>query len=441
MVGGHPRLTLALVWSALASACGGVSAGPAAPHADGARPDAALVAKQPGAWFDAYGNLTVVGPGKRLRLVLSAPISACNSAFESAGAPAELAARASLPFHVLSDACRDAHPAILLAEESETASPSELELSYHEVARCAAAEWDLGEGWVPKVVEDSDPCPLALGAGWRLPSTAELHGLTVDDRKAIAGALFDPDDGSAFGDLLLYARAESGGVSLVTLSPNLAEQAPTLSDTQRARPFYGAALRCVRTTGPALQPVPPPPALPNAVACLNQQRKAQARATAQPSGPLAPELQKLKLWLDDAQRTPTRLHDEAQLRELSQLLASPALERIAREEREERALTERYAELAEALDDPAVSSSERERRHAEFARLRQRLGGNIVASAEASGAERTALALALARLQPLLEAAAASGKSAQKLQKGAKADYQGLLGRVHELGEGKASAP
>jgi len=153
-------------------------------------PDSPQVAAQPGAWFDPRGNLSIVGAGRRLRLVLSAPILACNAALKGGAAAPDASTHAGVPFHVVSEACRTKHPTILLAEESETASPAELERSYHEVERCAASDWGLTEGWVPRVIEESDPCPLALGLGWRLPTTSELQGLTVDDRKAVAGALF-----------------------------------------------------------------------------------------------------------------------------------------------------------------------------------------------------------------------------------------------------------
>jgi hypothetical protein len=208
--------------------------------------DAPLVAIQPGAWFDAGGNLTVVGAGRRRRLVLSAPVSACTSALESQDPAEQVASRASLPFHLLAEACRDAHPTILLPEESETASPSELERSYHEVGRCAGVELGLTEGWRPSVVQNADPCPLALGLGWRLPVVNELSGLSLDDRKAIAGALFDTEVASAFGSLLVYARGRRGELTLATLSPNASESAPQLASIEPDEPLFGAALRCVR---------------------------------------------------------------------------------------------------------------------------------------------------------------------------------------------------
>jgi hypothetical protein len=414
------------------------SSGVASPeHAPSARADAPVVAAQPGAWFDAYGNLTVVGAGRRLRLVLSAPIAACSPAFQVKGSAPDVSARASLPFQILNEACRDEHPSILLAEESETASPSELERSYHEVAHCAATDFSLTEGWIPDVVAASDPCPLALGLAWRLPHTDELQGLTIDDRKAVAGALFDTEGRSAFGGLLLYARATSGELTLATLSPNAAEVAPTLAPKKRSRAFFGAALRCVRDGVPTPGVHEAPPVLPGASECLRAHRQAQREATPTNASQL-PELQKLKAWLDVAQRAPQMLHSEANLKDLSALLAAPALDGLAQQAREERALTERYAELAEGLDDPAVSEAERERRHAEFAHLRKRLGGQIVHSAEASGTERTELGAVLQHLLSALENAAFSGKGAKK---GKTLDYAPLLTRVRELGAGKAPKP
>jgi hypothetical protein len=116
--------------------------------------------------------------------MLSAPVVACEPAFALSTSAAESAERASLPFRVLSEACRAAYPSVLLPEESLTASPGELERNYHEVARCASEELGTTSGWVPDVVAASDPCPAALGLGWRMPQAAELQGLTVDDRKA-----------------------------------------------------------------------------------------------------------------------------------------------------------------------------------------------------------------------------------------------------------------
>jgi len=427
-------------WGALALSCAGGSASAAGPEAaEGAKPDAPVVASQPGARFDAYGNLTVVGAGRRLRLVLSAPIVACSPAFQVEGAAADVSTRASLPFHVLNEACRDQHPSILLAEESETASPSELERSYHEVAHCASADWRLSDGWVPGVVAASDPCPLALGLGWRLPNTDELQALTLDDRKAVAGALFDSDDRGAFGGLLLYARAANGALTLATLSPNAAEVAPPLAEDRRAEPYFGAALRCVRDGGTAPDAKVRPPVLPGAVECLRAQRQAQALLTDQPPSSPLPELQKVKVWLDVAQRAPQALRSEPELKELLALLSAPALDSVAKKSREERAVTERYAELAEGQDDPAVSPGERKRRHAEFNHLRKHLGGQIVQSAEGLGGHGTELAAVLLHLRRLLEGAAASPA---KVAKKAKApDYKPIFLRLRELQTGKAPAP
>jgi hypothetical protein len=419
----------------LSAACSGGGPAPATEHDAAQTADAPVVAAQPGAWFDPQGNLTVVGAGRRLRLVLSAPISACAPAFDAPGSAAEVAARASLPFHVLAEACRDDHPNILLPAESETASPAELERSYHDVARCAASELGVTEGWVPRLVADGNPCAEALGLGWRLPNLAELTGLTVDDRKAIAGALFDTEGRTTFASLVVYARAPGGALTLATLSPNAADQAPVLDDEKRQKPLSGAALRCVHEGGaPSRTAVLPP--LPNAAGCMSQQRSALG-LVAPPVRPASvPEVLKLRAWIDVVSHNPTLLNNENQLRELDQLLAAPALDQLARDAREERALTERYSELAEGLDAPELSPGERERRRAEFDNLRKRLGGKIVRSAEAAGAVRTQLSVMLDQLQTMLDRrqlAASKGKKRPHL------DYGHALERVRELaGKGKA---
>jgi hypothetical protein len=431
--GKRARVGLCLV--GLSWACSSTGPSATATAQDGkAAPDAPIVASQPGAWFDPQGNLTIVGAGRRLRLVLSAPVSACSTGPQGGGSAAELSTLASLPFHVVSEACREQHPTILLAEESENASPAELERSYHEVAHCAATDWGLTEGWVPKIVEASDPCPLALGLGWRLPSTEELQGLTLDDRKALAGALFDTENSTAFAGLLLYARGPHG-LSLVTLSPNAAEQAPALTDEKRGRPLFGAALRCTRdaSTDPSVRAAPP--VLPHALECLHAQRKAQGLTVEQPSTTTPPELQKLRAWVELVKRTPKMWHADTQLQELSRLLATPAIEQLAREASEERALTEHYSELAEGLDAADVSESERARRHAEFDNLRKRLGGQLVHKAE-GGADRTQLAALLAYLLRVLEDPSLLGKPV----KHGGFDYRPLQARVRELAIGKAAS-
>lgn len=433
-------LARTLAGAALLAACGNPSSPASAPEHAPERPDAPLVNAQPGAWFDADGGLLVVGAGRRLRLRLSAPITACAPAFE-AESPERVAERASLPFRVLSEACRHERPSILLREEGEAASPSELERSYREVSQCASRDLAATSGWIPGVVAASDPCPVALGLGWRLPRQAELLGLGVDDRKAIAGALFDTEDRAGFGSLLLYARATDGDLILVTLSPNAAEQAPRLDDEARGKPYFGAALRCVRDgAGPDGAAAAPPP-LPNAAACLRALRADQASLKAARYAPTLPELQQLKAWVQLAQRQPAVLHGADGAAELARLLAAPAIEQLAKEAREERALTERYAELAESLDDPGATPAERQRRRAEFDGLRRRLTGKILQSAVSSSADRTELSALLAHLQGVLERGAAQSKTGKKPSKTRAPDHGPLLSRIRELRGDEARAP
>src|SRR6185369_8262304 len=128
--------------------------------------------------------------------------------------------------------------------------------------------------------------------------------------------------------------------------PNAAEQAPALTDEKRGRPLFGAALRCTRdaSTDPSVHPAPP--VLPHALECLRAQRKAQGLTAEQPSSTPPPELEKLRGWVDVAKGTPKLWRSEAQLQDLSRLLASPVIEQLAREASDERALTEHYSELA-----------------------------------------------------------------------------------------------
>jgi hypothetical protein len=398
------------------------------------------VATQPGAWFDGEGNLSVVSTGRWLRIVLSAPIAACSGAFDSGAQGAELAQKASLPFRVLGEACRQDHPTILLPEESETASPSELERSYHDVVRCAAHDLSANSAWSPSAIADADPCPLVLGLGWRLPDVSQLEGLGVDERKAIAGALFDMEDRGGFGSLLLYARASNGELQLVTLSPNSSERAPKLEPEQRSKPFTGAALRCVRDgRRPAGGARPTPPPLPEASACLRALKAEQATLKAPAAAPPV-ELERLEAWLRQLGKSPVLTHTEAGQRELLQLLSAPALDTLAREAREERALTERYAELADSVDDPAASPGERQRRQTEFDTLRKRLSGQIAGTAIASSAHRRQLSTILARVDEALDEVDRARKQGKKA-KHPIPDPAAIRRRVRELrGENPATA-
>lgn len=404
--------------------------------------EAPVVPLPPGAWFDARGGLVVVGPGRRLRLELSAPIVACEPAFAEPAEPAALSARASLPFRALGEACRAGYPSILLPEEATTASPSELERAYRDVARCAADDFGATSGWIPAIVAASDPCPAALGPGWRLPQAREFSGLTVDDRKAVAGALFGADERAGLGSLLHYARSDVGEVELVTLSPNAAERAPSLGPSERARPFFGAALRCVREGHAFGHEPPPPPVLPHAKQCLESLRALRASARTPTERASAPrELTELRRWVEALGHDPLRLQQEPALRDLAALLEAPALERLAREASEERELTDRYAQLADALDEPGVSAGERLRRRAEFDNLRRRLSGKLAQNA--GGAELyTELDALLTHLERTLRAPppAPPSKARKGVARTPTLDHRPLVSRVRQL-RGESSAP
>jgi hypothetical protein len=244
-----------------------------------------------------------------------------------------------------------------------------------------------------------------------------------------------------FGSLVLYARDGSGSLALVTLSPNSSERAPELTAEQRSKPYAPAVLRCVRDAAPtATVPRSNPPPLPEAAACLKALRLEQASLHATPAAP-PPELVQLEAWLKQASHSPNVLYTEPGQRELLQLLAAPTIETLAREAREEQSLTERYAELADALDAPDVSPSERQRRQAEFDTLRKRLSGQIARSAMASSAQRRQLSALLARLQSLLFDTEQAKKAAKKAKR-AFVDPAPVQRRVQELqGAAAAAAP
>jgi hypothetical protein len=147
----------------------------------------------------------------------------------------------------------------------------------------------------------------------------------------------------------------------------------------------------------------------------------------------------MKAWVESSERSPAVAQSEVALHELAQLLAMPSLEQLAREAREERMLTEHYAERAEGIDDPNVTPGERERRRAEFGSLRKRLGGQLVQGA-GSGSDRTQRAGLLTHLVSLFERAP-TPSSGKKQPKTRQPDYRPLLTRLHELRREKAPTP
>jgi len=132
------------------------------------------------------------------------------------------------------------------------ADPSEARLiaNYNAVATCAYNEFGSKPYWIPKLVNDVDICADKLGAGWHLPTEAEIASLTAEEVDAVVDVL--ASSASSFGSFYFswsfYVRS-GDGLKRATLTPG---QAPTISDeideTQTQHLEGGVVLRCARGT-------------------------------------------------------------------------------------------------------------------------------------------------------------------------------------------------
>jgi hypothetical protein len=169
-----------------------------------------------------------------------------------------LASDAALPFESLLSSCQPTHPAITLASPGVTLTASQLAINYNEVASCAYTVYTAKPYWIPQLVDDVDICESALGAGWRLPTEADVLGLTEDDFTFLhdtLGAVSNAGGASSMGafyfSVRVFVRATDGSIQQANLAPSVANRITPLSATGEARKQHyegGLALRCIRRT-------------------------------------------------------------------------------------------------------------------------------------------------------------------------------------------------
>lgn len=169
-----------------------------------------------------------------------------------------LASSAALTFESLLTSCQPTHPGITLASPGVTLTAEQLATNYNEVASCAYTVHTAKPYWIPQLVDDVDICQSSLGSGWRLPTEADVLGLTEDDftfLQETMGAVSNAGSASSMGafyfSLRVFVRATDGSIQEANLAPSIANRVTPLSAVGDARKQHyegGLALRCIRRT-------------------------------------------------------------------------------------------------------------------------------------------------------------------------------------------------
>jgi hypothetical protein len=170
-----------------------------------------------------------------------------------------LAHDASLTFDSLLTSCAATHPAITLASVAHTPTSAELATNYNEVAECAYTTYTVKPYWIPRLVDDVDICGTELGAGWRLPTEADVAGMTEESFTFIADTLTSTADaksgasfwGTFYFSVSIFVRAGDGSIQKADLSPGQSTRIVPLSvsgDALKSHYEGGVSLRCIRRT-------------------------------------------------------------------------------------------------------------------------------------------------------------------------------------------------
>lgn len=162
---------------------------------------------------------------------------------------------AALLFDGLLEHCAPLYPKIALAPSGVGLSDQQLATNYVEVARCSYEQYGAKPYWIPKLIDDVDICGTEMGAGWRLPSEADLASLSESDFQAVADKWNHPSAdvtfSSFFSSLAIWVRGTNGSIEIGTLAPGGADNrvrpiAPEISLTNH---YEGdVSLRCIRRT-------------------------------------------------------------------------------------------------------------------------------------------------------------------------------------------------
>lgn len=256
-------------WLGLCLALG--ACGTTTPPAGGPAPPAASSLQADGSVRFALESSLPDGAREGL---LSAPLLPNMTVFQHLGGvgyPATPAAREEVvdqhvfTFGYLLDACRSKYPNIKLPTPPEELSPKELAINYNQVARCGYEEYGAKPYWIPQLLGDVDLCARKLGAGWRLPTAADLATFQEADfqrmRDVLTGAaLFDPLNGGTaswgvfYFSLKVYLRASDGSLLVGDLNPGVAARTRPLGVTgEQLKDLLidgkgdNTALRCIRS--------------------------------------------------------------------------------------------------------------------------------------------------------------------------------------------------
>jgi hypothetical protein len=164
-----------------------------------------------------------------------------------------LAHAAAVTFETLLATCSD--PNITHATEGVVLSPTQLAQIYNLVAECAYVTYTVKPYWIPQLVDDVDICATELGAGWRLPTEADVASLSEANFTFIHDTLSATSGGSFWGTLYfsvnVFVRSSEGTIKKANLGPGVATRITALAATGDALKNHdesGTALRCIRRT-------------------------------------------------------------------------------------------------------------------------------------------------------------------------------------------------
>jgi hypothetical protein len=163
----------------------------------------------------------------------------------------QLARGAGVTYASLLAQCAALHSTIVLQAAGSPPLPASVLASNLEaVARCAYEDFGIKPYWIPQLVDDVDLCGELLGAGWKLPTEADLAALTDAERATWQQAA----SAELFGSLNVYVRANDGSLKLAGLGVGSRALEPFLAFGGAYNPknHYegGVNLRCFHAATP-----------------------------------------------------------------------------------------------------------------------------------------------------------------------------------------------
>lgn len=216
-----------------------------------------------------YQGSIVVHPGDDQRIELSAPLFPDATVFEHfqnekaypALTPAERVALVTddvKTYEALLGLCAPTHPAITVQAPGAAAlTADEIAANYDAVGLCAYEEYGAKPYWVPQHVSDVDICGIALGAGFRLPTEADVDAMTESDFAFFQSTLTLQPGADQFPTyfyytLDLYVRGADGTIKLGNLAPQTDHVGPLPVTGSALHALYVGderqiGVRCVRT--------------------------------------------------------------------------------------------------------------------------------------------------------------------------------------------------